>query len=744
MENQNRVPYRQLLAALTLLTILLSSPAPSGGRAADVTSLTGNHPPSPGAVSFHTTTLSIPTYPYADHLTTGYNPTYNMTYPILDWKSYTAASPHPTSREYELLVLENDYLRVTLLPELGGRVYQMTFKPTGHDVLYQNPVIKPTHWGPPEQGWWLAIGGIEWGLPVDEHGYEWGQPWDYQVVTSTAGVTVTLRDTDAADRLRAAVAVHLPVGRAHLTITPRLENPTGSAISYKYWANGMLAPGPANTVGPDLHFVFDAAEMSVHSTGDDRLDCHSPSPTGPDCRFSWPLYQGVDFSRLGNWRQWLGFFEYPDAGSGPIEMAGAYDTAADEGVARIFPPDLAQGSKGFAFGWSEPIDWRQWTDDGSTYVELHGGVAPTFWDTAVLPAGGALAWTEYWYPVSGIGQLNTATAEAALGAREREADGLAYILIGLHTTAPHPAGSTTLYAWSRDDCTELARWTLPAIEPGTPLSASLIAPGHALADLALAYLDDAGVLLASLNPRDCLPPRSSVAPLPMWVATTTFTVTWSGQDVWTGVASYDVQVRDGYPGTWTTWLTDTAATSAPFTGVPGHTYFFRARARDASGNQEPYGESEWGQAFTTVLTEPAPVLVTSRKSAAPRLARPHQAISYTICVSNTGNLTASVALTDTHPARLVLLTGTVAGPPGFTLDDPGGLIYWRGDVAPGEAARITYALYLTTETPIGAGLTNTVTIAGGLEGELTRRATVVRAYPVWLPLVVGGWPRSSP
>jgi hypothetical protein len=41
--------------------------------------------------------------------------------------------------------MENAYLRVTLLPELGGRVYQMIFKPTNHNEFYQNPVIKPTH-----------------------------------------------------------------------------------------------------------------------------------------------------------------------------------------------------------------------------------------------------------------------------------------------------------------------------------------------------------------------------------------------------------------------------------------------------------------------------------------------------------------------------------------------------------------------------------------------------------------------
>jgi hypothetical protein len=116
---------------------------------------------------FYTTTVGVPTYPYTEHLTTALNATYNITYPVLDWDAYEQAALEPVSVTYELLVMENDYLTVTLLPALGGRVYQIIDKATGENHLYQNPVIKPTRWGPPEQGWWLAAGGIEWCLPVE-------------------------------------------------------------------------------------------------------------------------------------------------------------------------------------------------------------------------------------------------------------------------------------------------------------------------------------------------------------------------------------------------------------------------------------------------------------------------------------------------------------------------------------------------------------------------------------------------
>ncbi|HEY74792.1 MAG TPA: DUF5107 domain-containing protein [Thermoflexia bacterium] len=717
--------HRYLRFGLLLLALLLAGGLSwrGVGAGASPSGLSPVDPQGEGVsslVSFHVETITIPTYPYKGCLETRTNGPY--TYRWLDWSCYYALSPHPSPKEYTLLVMENDYLRVTVLPELGGRVYQMIFKPTGHNELYQNPVIKPTHWGPPEQGWWLAVGGIEWCLPVDEHGYEWGKSWSWSVVTSTQGVTLTVRDTDATDRLRARIDLFLPADRAVLAVTPHLENPTDSAISYKYWTNGMLAPGGANTVGADLRFVFGADQVTVHSSGD----------FAAGKVLDWPVHNGRDYSRLGNWNRWLGFFERPQAAA---DFAGVYDEAADEGIARVFPSDVVRGSKGFGMGWADPIDWREWTDDGSTYVEVHGGVAPTFWDVAQLPAGATLSWTEYWFPVTAIGTLSTATSEAALGVRLKGD----LLHVGVHSTRARPAGESTLYVWDRTTCTTLGRWSLPAVDPATPFRATATVGGRSIDGLAIVYLDGAGNRLAAINLTDCLPPRARVDPLPPWVGTAGFTVTWSGEDIWTGVAAYDVQVRDGYEGAWAGWLTETVATSAVFTGVHGHTYFFRARARDGAGNQGAFTDEEWGQAFTTVLTETAPVLVTSRKVAAPRRFAPDQAVAHTVLVSNTGNLTAAARLTDTLPTELLLLTETLTATAGTPPVYDGTAIQWTGAVPPGAEVRVTYLLSPTTSTPMWVPLTNTVEIEGGLPGAIVRQAIVLQAYLTWLPVVIRGW-----
>ncbi len=503
---------RPCFISLALLTIL----GLSYGYAAPV-SASPAEPPLPtfaprsatttplNAAIFYTTTITIPTYPYASYLYNAYNATYNMTYPVLNWNTYLASNPTPTPKDYELLMMENDYLRITVLPALGGRVYQLIDKATGQNHLYQNPVIKPTGWGPPEQGWWLAAGGIEWCLPVDEHGYESGVPWDWSAIISSAGVTITVSDSDATDRLRARIDLFLPAQRAYLLIRPRIENPTASPIDYKFWLNAALAPGDANKPAAGLEFIFNAAEMAVHSTGDARLPGVWPTvPTAPDYRFTWPVYNGVNYARLGNWREWLGFFEYPQAAA---DFVGLYNHENQAGVARVFPAAVARGTKGFAYGWAAPLDWHGWTDVESGGVEIHGGVAPTFWDTAHLDAGATLSWTEVWYPVNNIGGIAAATREAALHVAKTNGD----LALALHTTAPRVEGSGRLNVWDRSTCQELLNESMPVFTPSAPYTTTVPVGARPLEQLAVAYVSTPGDVLAAFGPTTCLNAKPRLA-----------------------------------------------------------------------------------------------------------------------------------------------------------------------------------------------------------------------------------------
>ncbi len=362
-------------------------------------------PPTPGdSVSIVQSSITIPTYPWQEFTSAAIDETTGWEYQRFDQAAYEASNPQPSPLSYRLVILENQWLRLSLMPDLGGRLYQMIFKPTGSNELYQNPVIKPSPWGPEQQGnGWLAAGGIEWGLPVVEHGYAWGERWGFITEPVPPAGSVTLFDK-AQEQIHLNVDVGLEPDSAALMLDLTFENRGDEPVDAAFWLNAMLAPGPANHVGPDLRFIIPGDIKQVHSTGESDLP-------GKGGLFDWPLHNGRDISRLGSWQRWLGFFAHPQA---QANWAAVYDLASDEGVVRIFPPQIIPGVKSFGLGWGQAIDPGNFTDDGSTYVELQGGLTPTFSEQRKFSPGDQVIWRELWYPVAGIGGITAADGNGAV------------------------------------------------------------------------------------------------------------------------------------------------------------------------------------------------------------------------------------------------------------------------------------------------------------------------------------------
>jgi uncharacterized repeat protein (TIGR01451 family) len=680
-----------------------------------------------GVTTLTTDTITIPTYPYAAYLYTATNTTYNIPYRWLHWAQYDGSHPQPVDQTYTRLTLENEWLRVSVLPELGGRVYEMINKVTGNNELYRNPVIKPTHWGPSEQGWWLAAGGLEWGLPVEEHGYESAIPWLYETITGTAGITITLRDSTQPDRLRAAISVFLPNDRAVLSVRPRLENGRNVALAFKWWDNAMLAPGPGNSIGKqgsnpdniDLKFIFPESQVTVHSTGDPTLP-----PEGQ--AMSWPIYKNLDRSRLQNWDQWLGFFARPAASA---DWVSVIDQAHQEGLVRVFPRSVAQGSKGFAMGWRHPIGAGAWTDDDSYYAELHGGLAPTFGDTVSIGAQQAIEWEETWYPVAGMNNLTTANADAALDVEQTGAQ----LNVTAYATRPYEHARLAIYQKQHDMGVLIASWNLALVGPNAPIVRSLATTAQ-LQDLRIIFTADDALLAAYNLTNDGRAPSTWMGVLPTYVTQTAFPVTWGAID-FDGVYSYDVQVKDGYEGLWTSWLTATTQTADNFTSEDGHTYFFRVRARDLGGNQSQYNSDPVGDAFTSVLLTPAPILETSFIWTWPFF-KPNVPLTYTIFINSTGSLSTTLTLTDTVPPSMTLVPETLSlnSWPAPTFD--GATIHWTGIITGGSTyLRLVYVVTPNLSFAPGAVVTNTMNLS--FEAiTLTRTVTTIAGFDAYLPLVL--------
>jgi hypothetical protein len=326
-------------------------------------------------------------------------------YPRLD----TSRVGPPSPRTYRLIVLENRYLKLSVLPQLGGRLYEAVYKPTGHNELYRNPVVKPAPFG--ARGWWLGVGGMEWAAPTDEHGLMEYIPWEATVRReSNGGATVTSSATDQLTGLRVSAQISLSPEEAAYTVSPRIENRTSTQQRGQLWANAMLAPGGNNRLSPNARFIVPTSEMVVHSTGD-------PDLPGERTTISWPRYGGRDLSDTSTWRGWLGTFALPTAGRG--SFAAVYDPDADEGMVKTFKGQEVPGLKIFAYG--PGFNSHVYTDDDSSYAELWGGATPTFWDAALFNPNTALGWTERWQPVARTGGVSLANSWGTVSLVDGEA-----------------------------------------------------------------------------------------------------------------------------------------------------------------------------------------------------------------------------------------------------------------------------------------------------------------------------------
>ena len=408
-------------------------------------------PLPPGTARIYATQVALPTYPIEAYQSAAFDPTYRWPYLRFDRDRFRAEAPATEIRNYELLVLENEYLLVSILPELGGRIWQIVHRPTGDTMFYQNSVVKPSPWGPASQLGWLALGGLEWALPVNEHGYDWGTAWQVTTFEQDGSVGVRLATPEDGRLLSAEIVVTLLPDRAALTIAPTIRNVADHTLQFHFWQTAMLAPGPDNLLSEDLRFVVPSSLMSIHSTGDTMLP-------GASLLVTWPRYFGRDLSRLGNWDRYVGFFEYPHA-HGPF--VGVYDPTLDAGAVRVFPAQIAQGSKVFGLGWRNRIGSEDFTDDGSSYVELHGGLSPTFDEPYTLAGGASVQWEESWYPVEGIGNLSYANQSAALN-MARTATGLRVALY-----APTALQGTVTVLHAHEDAQVIAEFPLD-ITPTAP------------------------------------------------------------------------------------------------------------------------------------------------------------------------------------------------------------------------------------------------------------------------------------
>ncbi len=318
-------------------------------------------------------------------------------YPMLDDLTHV-----PQTLAYRALHLENEYLHLIVLPELGGRLYSLYDKVAQREVFYRNNVVK--YGFVARRAAWIS-GGIEFNFPHPGHTHVTVSPVMSGILEDpdAQGASIVVGATDRVSRMRWSVELGLLPGEARLTQRVVLYNPTALRQRSYFWANSAV---PATD---DLHLVFPATQVRT-SHG-----IHG-----------YPVLDGTDLSYYRNHQRSNDIFCMdPDE-----DFFGCYYEDQDAGLVHWADRRIEFGKKFFTWGTADQgMIWVDLlTDDDGQYVELQAG---RFVDQGVVEFMAPyqeVEWTEIWYPVSGIGGFQFANDLAAMNC---ELDGDQAVITGL-------------------------------------------------------------------------------------------------------------------------------------------------------------------------------------------------------------------------------------------------------------------------------------------------------------------------
>jgi tetratricopeptide (TPR) repeat protein len=332
-----------------------------------------------------------------------------------------ASEPEPHS--WQAVHLENEWVRLMILPEIGGRIHVGYDKVADYDFFYRQDVIKPALVG--LAGPWIS-GGVEFNWP-QHHRPATFMPVDVEIERSDDGsVTVWCSDYDPLTRMKGMHGVCLYPDRAYIELKVRLYNRTQITQTFLWWANmaARVHEQYQSFFPPDVRFVADHAKRAITtfplSDRDyygvryaERAESGVPADEQP-CQFR------PDGSYPPNDLSWYANIPVPTSymivGSRQ-DFFGGYDHARQAGVVHVANHHIAPGKKQWTWGNHEfGYAWdRNLTDEGGPYIELMAGVyTDNQPDFSFLTPGETKTFSQFWYPIRLIGVPQAANLDAAL------------------------------------------------------------------------------------------------------------------------------------------------------------------------------------------------------------------------------------------------------------------------------------------------------------------------------------------
>jgi len=322
--------------------------------------------------------VTLPTYPWQPDVRHPY-------FPETDGRSiypYTMQDdlrPERQPRTYKTVVLESDLVKLTFIPELGGRIWEAIDKVTGKPVFYVNHVVKPGLIA--MRGAWIS-GGVEFNTGPQGHTVGAIAPTDVLILPAQedGSRSVAVGDMDRIYRLPWTVIVTLRPGRRFIEQQVTIYNKNETVCPYYYW-NCTAQP---NT--PGFRFIYPMTLGTDHAG---------------TTFFQWPVDKGVDLSWGKSYRHMSSIFAYEC----DQDFFGSYDVDEDRGCVAFADHRQLPGKKAWTWGWGgDGVAHQQMlTDDDGPYNEVQTGPLHTQAETGRLDPHEEISWKEWWYPVHGLG-----------------------------------------------------------------------------------------------------------------------------------------------------------------------------------------------------------------------------------------------------------------------------------------------------------------------------------------------------
>ena len=297
-----------------------------------------------------------------------------------------------SERDFRAVILENDYVRVTIFPELGGRIHSMFDKSSGREAFYANDAIKPGLVA--LRGAWLA-GGIEWNYPGGHH-CNTVSPVGCRIIENEDGsATCWVGALEHTTRIKWLVGIRLAPGSSWIETDVRIFNRTPLRGRMYFWENSAVyAPEDLSLVYPARHALLSGGGELV----------------------TYPVTQdGRDISLYKSHVLWNDIFTLGVNES----FFGAWYPSWNSGVVSIGDPRETPGKKFFTWGTAESgLVWADILSDAcGPYCEVQGGRFTTQGIWQFIAAGVTEHWKQHWWSAHGTDGFDWANLDAAVKLR---------------------------------------------------------------------------------------------------------------------------------------------------------------------------------------------------------------------------------------------------------------------------------------------------------------------------------------